>query len=227
MIKNLLHFFFEKPVVSEKNDPPFFPQGGSNSLNKKMAQAEAQVRRQAEARRQRRCGFCRNVGHDQRNCAVKRRNELGYPRMHAANEMEIQRLHGAHRLITVEALRNMAPQDMLGRLLPQQHLVRQAPQDLIGRPLPLPQQYQVRPAQAQVPELELRAIAALPILRETAVETDECPICIETLGETGKTVLKCGHTVCVSCFLQQVLRAMATKRKNDCTCPICRVNYIM
>jgi len=73
----------------------------------------------------------------------------------------------------------------------------------------------------------LARMAALPVLRETAVKTDECPICIENLGETGKMVLKCGHTVCESCFLQQVLRAQAMRCTNDCACPMCRVNYIM
>ena len=70
-------------------------------------------------------------------------------------------------------------------------------------------------------------MVALPILRETAVEMKECPICIEEMGETGKTVLKCGHTVCVSCFLQQMIRATAARREIDCACPVCRVNYIM
>jgi hypothetical protein len=73
----------------------------------------------------------------------------------------------------------------------------------------------------------LARMVALPVLSEEVFEVDECPICIETLGKTGKTVLKCGHTVCVSCFLQQVLRATAMKRTNDCACPVCRVNYIM
>jgi hypothetical protein len=73
----------------------------------------------------------------------------------------------------------------------------------------------------------LARMAALPVLRETAVEATECPICIVDLGEVGKTVLKCGHTVCVSCFLQQVLRATAMRNTNGCACPVCRVNYIM
>ena len=73
----------------------------------------------------------------------------------------------------------------------------------------------------------LARMAALPVLRETAVEATECPICIEDLGEVGKTVLKCGHTLCVSCFLQQMMRATAESRARDCKCPVCRVSYIM
>jgi hypothetical protein len=76
-------------------------------------------------------------------------------------------------------------------------------------------------------ENELARMVALPVLRETAVEVTKCPICIEDLGEVGKTVLKCGHTVCVSCFLQQMMRATTESRARDCACPVCRVNYIM
>ena len=76
-------------------------------------------------------------------------------------------------------------------------------------------------------ENELARMVALPVLREKAVEATECPICIEDLGEVGKTVLKCGHTVCVSCFLQQMMRATAETRARECACPVCRVSYIM
>jgi hypothetical protein len=73
----------------------------------------------------------------------------------------------------------------------------------------------------------LARMVALPVLSEEVFEADECPICMETLGKTGKTVMKCGHTVCVSCFLQQMMRATAARRVRDCACPVCRVNYIM
>ena len=78
-----------------------------------------------------------------------------------------------------------------------------------------------------VTDNQLARMVALPVLRETAVEATECPICIEDLGEVGKTVLKCGHTVCVSCFLQQMMRATAETRARECACPVCRVSYIM
>jgi len=72
----------------------------------------------------------------------------------------------------------------------------------------------------------LKRVSDLPIVRDKAVDTDDCPVCMETLGETGKTVLKCGHIVCQSCFLQQVLRATANKKVDSCACPMCRVNYL-
>lgn len=91
----------------------------------------------------------------------------------------------------------------------------------MGRPRP-------RPAAAQHPEdeIDLKRMAELPVLRATAIEMDECPICIEPLGETGKVVLKCGHSVCQGCFLQQVLMARGADKLNKCVCPMCRVNYI-
>ena len=72
----------------------------------------------------------------------------------------------------------------------------------------------------------MKRIAELPIIRDTAVEMKDCPVCMDTLGETGKTVLKCGHSLCQACFLQQVFRAVALKKATECACPMCRVNYI-
>ena len=72
----------------------------------------------------------------------------------------------------------------------------------------------------------LKRVNELPILRDKVVDVAECPVCMETLGETGKTVLKCGHIVCQGCFLQQVLRATANKKVDSCACPVCRVNYL-
>jgi flagellar biosynthesis GTPase FlhF len=86
---------------------------------------------------------------------------------------------------------------------------------------------QVHQPPLRATENELARMVALPVLREKPVEATECPICIEDLGEVGKTVLKCGHTVCVSCFLQQMMRATAETRARECACPVCRVSYIM
>lgn len=79
--------------------------------------------------------------------------------------------------------------------------------------------------EAQNEEL-LTKMVELPVLRETEVNETNCPICFDELGETGKTVLKCGHPVCVSCFMQQILRATALKKLDKCECVICKVNFI-
>jgi len=72
----------------------------------------------------------------------------------------------------------------------------------------------------------LTKMTELPVLRETEIKETNCPICFDELGETGKTVLKCGHPICVSCFTQQILRATAVKNLDKCECAICKVNFI-
>jgi hypothetical protein len=96
----------------------------------------------------------------------------------------------------------------------------------MARRLPRPERGDPIEQEDQREQIDLKVVADMPTLRDTAVEMDECPICMETLGETGKFVLKCGHCICQGCFLQQVLRATAIKKTNDCACPVCRVNYI-
>jgi len=66
----------------------------------------------------------------------------------------------------------------------------------------------------------------LPIIRETAIETDDCPICLETLGETAKVILRCGHQMCTTCMLTQTLRAATEKNAQTCHCPVCRTGYL-
>ena len=68
----------------------------------------------------------------------------------------------------------------------------------------------------------------LPILRETAIETDDCPICLDTLGDTAKVILRCGHQMCTACMLTQTLRADTDAATNmrECKCPICRSGYL-
>lgn len=95
----------------------------------------------------------------------------------------------------------------------------------MARRLPRPERGPIQ-QEDEREQIDLKVVADMPTLRDTAVEMDECPICMETLGETGKFVLKCGHCICQGCFLQQVLRATAIKKTNDCACPVCRVNYI-
>jgi len=66
----------------------------------------------------------------------------------------------------------------------------------------------------------------LPILRETAIETDDCPICLDTLGDTAKVILRCGHQMCTACMLTQTLRAATATNMQECQCPICRSGYL-
>lgn len=66
----------------------------------------------------------------------------------------------------------------------------------------------------------------LPVLRDTVIEAEDCPICLETLCETAKVILRCGHQMCISCMLTQTLRAAAEKNLKTCQCPVCRTGYL-
>jgi len=66
----------------------------------------------------------------------------------------------------------------------------------------------------------------LPIIRTDEIVADDCPICIETLGGTNKTILRCGHSLCTSCLLTQTLRGAALKSTSSCFCTICRAPYL-
>ena len=63
----------------------------------------------------------------------------------------------------------------------------------------------------------------LPILRETVIESDDCPICLETLSETNKSVLRCGHPLCTNCLITQTL---VNFKNGMCKCPVCRERII-
>jgi len=66
----------------------------------------------------------------------------------------------------------------------------------------------------------------LPVIRETMIEADDCPICLESLGETNKTILRCGHPLCTPCLLTQTLRGAANKSSRTCICSVCRTPYL-
>lgn len=66
----------------------------------------------------------------------------------------------------------------------------------------------------------------LPIIRTIPFEADDCPICLDALGETGNTVLRCGHQLCINCMVTQILRSVVTRNTNMCKCPICRSPYM-
>lgn len=61
----------------------------------------------------------------------------------------------------------------------------------------------------------------LPNIRETAVESDDCPICLDTFGEVGKTILRCGHQICTSCLFRQTRNGVG-----QWLCPVCRAPYV-
>lgn len=49
---------------------------------------------------------------------------------------------------------------------------------------------------------------------EQTSEPDECPICMDSIGQVNRCVTKCGHKFCSTCFIKSAMR------KNSC--PMCR-----
>jgi len=69
------------------------------------------------------------------------------------------------------------------------------------------------------------AAVELCSLQDKVIHTDECPICMEKIGDTNKTILRCGHQFCVTCLLQNFEVISKNKDKSHCECPICRGAY--
>ena len=57
----------------------------------------------------------------------------------------------------------------------------------------------------------------VPIRAEES-ETEECPICMEAIGDKNQCVLECGHKYHMGCMLT------ALGRKN--ACPLCRATVV-
>lgn len=129
-------------------------------------------------------------------------------------------------LIQQEALLMEKEQE---KLRIQRHMQEEIDEAVIRTRLLMEQQMMRTPVnrdwEAENEEL-LTKMTELPVLRETEIKETNCPVCFDELGETGKTVLKCGHPICVSCFTQQILRATAVKNLDKCECAICKVNFI-
>ena len=51
---------------------------------------------------------------------------------------------------------------------------------------------------------------------------DECPICMDSMGERNYIVPSCGHKLCMNCFITNI-----TKNVNSgCLCSLCRVKIV-
>lgn len=118
--------------------------------------------------------------------------------------------------------------------VPQQNLQQQQREILqqgLPQPQPAPQQArQQAPQQApqrarpQARPTKKKTCPELSEKRDKVIETESCPICMDTMGETDITVLRCGHTFCSHCVLSHTLRC--AMKLVDCSCPVCRGVYI-
>ena len=91
------------------------------------------------------------------------------------------------------------------------------------------QQRQAQAQQHQVQSQRFTAIinrVVLPIITDTPIQADDCPICMEVMGDTSKAILRCGHQLCVSCLMTCTLNKIVSQSRNTCNCPVCRTSYI-
>lgn len=58
------------------------------------------------------------------------------------------------------------------------------------------------------------------VTKEKAIETSDCSICFEELGETNKMILRCGHQFCGDCIFRH------HQCQNGSSCPSCRAQFI-
>jgi len=65
---------------------------------------------------------------------------------------------------------------------------------------------------------EEERLSNLPLVTE-AIETTECPVCMDELGNTNKVVLRCGHQFCGDCLFKHLQMPRGTN------CPMCRAEY--
>ena len=118
--------------------------------------------------------------------------------------------------------------------VPQQNLQpqqREILQQGLPQPQPAPQQARPQAPQQARPQAPQRArptkkktCPELSEKRDKVIETESCPICMDTMGETDITVLRCGHTFCSHCVLSHTLRC--AMKLVDCSCPVCRGVFI-
>jgi len=64
-----------------------------------------------------------------------------------------------------------------------------------------------------------KKLDALPPPASKIIDCDECPICMEPLGQTNIVVLRCGHKTCADCIFQHFQRSGGT------SCPSCRQDF--
>jgi hypothetical protein len=67
---------------------------------------------------------------------------------------------------------------------------------------------------------ETERLNNLPLVQE-AIETTECPVCMEHLGNTNKVVLRCGHQFCGDCLFKHLQMPRGTN------CPLCRAEFTL
>ena len=77
----------------------------------------------------------------------------------------------------------------------------------------------VQPTVNRPPPVELCS------LQDKVIDVDGCPICMNDFGNTDKSILRCGHQICITCLLTNIEVLSKNQKKYHCECPICRGAY--
>ena len=101
--------------------------------------------------------------------------------------------------------------------------LQQQQRDILQQGLPQPQQAR-QPQPQRTRPTKKKTCPELSEKRDKVIASESCPICMDTMGETDITVLRCGHTFCSHCVLSHTLRC--AMKLVDCSCPVCRGVYI-
>jgi hypothetical protein len=51
---------------------------------------------------------------------------------------------------------------------------------------------------------------------------EECPICMDSMGERNYIVPSCGHKLCMKCFIMNITKNV----KSGCLCSLCRAKIV-
>lgn len=54
------------------------------------------------------------------------------------------------------------------------------------------------------------------------LENNDCPICMDCMGDRNYIVPICGHKICVKCFVTNI----TTNRESGCLCSLCREKIV-
>lgn len=71
-------------------------------------------------------------------------------------------------------------------------------------------------------EIELKANGEREKMELNESIREECPICMDHMGERNYIVPVCGHKICMKCFVTNI----TTNRESGCLCSLCREKII-
>jgi len=161
-----------------------------NTMSQEKAQSKAQEKAQSKAH----CMYCDSSDHDIVECPKD--NDLDKILSSDENpHFEKCSLRILKKIATIVGIRSSYPKIQLALILQSTWA------------------YKKKKRTEEIEKVK-RELATLHMTSQI----EECPICMDTLGQLGSSTTKCGHKFCTPCFVKTVTR------KN--TCPMCRTEIM-